>query len=771
MKVSDGYWLSTPGYNVHYATQIYDIEADETSITVYVTDKWIVDRGFTLGGPILTIRFTSTLENCIKVTVSHFSGRLKKGPEFTKYEDSAFRPTVIQDRDGRWMLTSGKTSVKINHMKNSWEAVYRYDGSLLTKNGYHTTSIVEEENWHAEKRRQYHSDQRFYASHDNGSSTYIREMLSLSPGEYIYGLGEKFTAFLKNGQSAETWNSDGGTCTGQSYKSVPFFVSSRNYGIFVDEPGNVTFDIASETVSKSAFTVQGEELTYYFFGGSSVADVLSRYTCLTGRPALPPAYSFGLWLSTSFITSYDEETVASFIDEMERREIPLDVFHFDCFWMKEYQWCSFEWDRDLFPDPEGMIARIKAKGIKVCVWVNPYIGQRAPVFAELLEKGYFLKSKDGSVFQCDMWQSGMAIIDFTNPEAAQWYASRIKALAAMGVDAIKTDFGERIPTDVVYHDGSDPFRMHNYYSYIYNRTVFEALKEVKGEGNVCLFARSATAGCQQFPVHWGGDCFSNYDSMWETLRGGLSLCLSGFGFFSHDISGFEATGTPDLYKRWTAFGLLSTHSRYHGSSSYRVPWNFDEESCDVARHFVRLKGRLMPYLFSSAVTTHNTGVPMMRAMAVDFGYDRSALTIDSQYMLGENLLAAPVFNEEGQCSFYLPAGGTWTDIQTGEELPGGSWYTRSYDYFGLPLYARPDSIIVYGDFKGHAEYDYADNMHIAIYGLADGHTASAAVYDKDAEPAAEINAVRSGNIITLTVTGTDKPFTAESAQGLEIVIN
>jgi len=180
MKVSDGYWLSTPGYNVHYATQIYDIEADETSITVYVTDKWIVDRGFTLGGPILTIRFTSTLENCIKVTVSHFSGRLKKGPEFTKYEDSAFRPTVIQDRDGRWMLTSGKTSVKINHMKNSWEAVYRYDGSLLTKNGYHTTSIVEEENWHAEKRRQYHSDQRFYASHDTAAAP-ISVRCSVSP--------------------------------------------------------------------------------------------------------------------------------------------------------------------------------------------------------------------------------------------------------------------------------------------------------------------------------------------------------------------------------------------------------------------------------------------------------------------------------------------------------------------------------------------------------------------------------------------------------------
>ncbi|MBQ9898835.1 MAG: alpha-xylosidase, partial [Ruminococcus sp.] len=202
---------------------------------------------------------------------------------------------------------------------------------------------------------------------------------------------------------------------------------------------------------------------------------------------------------------------------------------------------------------------------------------------------------------------------------------------------------------------------------------------------------------------------------------------------------------------------------------YRVPWNFDEESCDVSRHFVKLKGRLMPYLFANAVNTHKTGVPMMRAMVVDYSSDRAALTVDTQYMLGDTLLTAPVFNEEGVCDFYLPAGGTWTDIQTGEQLEGGSWYTKKYDYFGMPLYAKPDSIIVYGDYKGKAEYDYADNMRIVVYGLADGHTAETVVYDKDAQPAASIKAVRSGGTITVTVTGTDKPFTAESAQGLTVI--
>ncbi|MBQ8121716.1 MAG: alpha-xylosidase [Ruminococcus sp.] len=770
MKISDGFWLNKPGYSVNYATQMYTVEADDSSVTVYATNQWIGNRGMTLGGPMLTIRFSSTLKNSIKVDIDHFKGSNKKAPEFTLYEDSSFKPVVKKNEDGSYELISGDTRVKIGGQGSGWDVTYWYKDRLLTKTGWRTTSLIEEEEWLTKNKRIAQDGQRFFAQSDNGETSYIREMLGISIGEYIYGFGEKFSTFVKNGQTVDVWNNDGGTCSEQSYKSIPFFVSSRGYGVFVNHPENVTFEVASETVSKTAFSVQGQHMEYFLFGGETVADVLTSYTDLTGKPALPPAYTFGLWLSTSFTTSYDEETVNHFIDEMERRDIPLEVFHFDCFWMKEFQWCSFEWDKDMFPDPKGIISRLKAKGLKVCVWINSYVGQRAPVFDECMEKGYFIKNKDGSVFQCDLWQPGLAIIDFTNPEARAWYASKIKGLAELGVDAIKTDFGERIPTDVVYYDGSDPYKMHNYYTYLYNKTVFEALQEAKGMNNACLFARSATVGGQQFPVHWGGDCFSNYESMWETLRGGLSLCLSGFGFFSHDISGFEATGSPDLYKRWTAFGLMSTHSRYHGNSSYRVPWSFDEESCDVSRHFVRLKGKLMPYLFANAVNTHKTGVPMMRAMVIDYAFDRAALTVDTQYMLGDSLLVAPVFSEDGECSFYLPDCGTWTDIQTGEELPGGSWYTKKYDYFGMPLYAKPNSIIVFGDFKKTVEYDYTDNMKIMIYGLEDDKEISSTVYDMNAQPAAQITAKRSGDTIEVSVSGTNKPFTAESAQGLNIVI-
>ena len=263
--------------------------------------------------------------------------------------------------------------------------------------------------------------------------------------------------------------------------------------MLVNHPQRVSFEVGSEKVSKVQFGVEGEYLEYFVIDGPTPKAVLNRYTQFTGRPALPPAWSFGLWLTTSFTTNYDEATVNSFIDGMAERHLPLHVFHFDCFWMKAFQWCDFEWDPLTFPDPEGMIKRLKAKGLKVCVWINPYIGQRSPVFKELKEKGYLLKRPDGSLWQWDKWQPGLAIYDFTNPEACQWYADKLKGLVAMGVDCFKTDFGERIPTDVQWFDGSDP-KMHNHYAFIYNELVWKVLKETVGEQEAVLFARSASVG-------------------------------------------------------------------------------------------------------------------------------------------------------------------------------------------------------------------------------------------------------------------------------------
>ena len=764
MKVADGFWLSKKGYEVNYASQAYKVETTENAIKVLATPYTVMNRGMTLGGPNLEITYSSTCENTIKVHIDHYRGGLDNIPRFELNEDPNFKPVINRSEDSVELI-SGDTKVVIR-IADDWDVQFYYKDRHLTGGAWRSTSIIHENQFHANARMELQEDDQDFNYPQDPNRTYIREQLKTDIGECIYGFGEKFTPFVKNGQVVEIWNSDGGTCSDQSYKNIPFYISSKSYGVFVNSSDKVSFEVNSDTVSKVTFTQPGEELEYFIIGGENLEDVLKHYTDLTGKPSLPPAYTFGLWLSTSFTTSYDEKTVTSFIDGMKDRKIPLQVFHFDCFWMKDYEWCNFEWDKDMFPDPEGLLKRLHDRGLEICVWINSYVGQQSKLFDIGKEKGYFIKSLDGSVYQSDMWQPGMAIVDFTNPEACEWFKGLLKKLFDMGVNNIKTDFGERIPTKVKYFNGKDPIKMHNYYTYLYNKCVFEALEEYYGKDKACLFARSATVGGQKFPVHWGGDCYAEYSAMSETLRGGLSLCSSGFGFFSHDMGGFEATAPADVYKRWCAFGLLSTHSRLHGSTSYRVPWVYDEdgdtEACDVLRHYTVLKGRLMPYLWAQANKTHTEGVPMMRSMIIAFSDDTACKYLDQQYMLGDNLCIVPVMNEEGIAEFYVPDNGTWTDIQSGETYEGGKYYTRKCDYFQTPILARPNSIVTYGNFDAEDKmtvvYDYLQDAEAVVYGLEDGKTAQAAIFDSESNKITDITATRNGNVITVSYAATDKSF-------------
>ena len=754
MKFADGFWLNQRGFDVNYASQAYEIKTGKNYINVLATPTYIQNRGMTLGGPNLDITFSCTMKNVIKVSVVHYKGGNDNFPKFELNEDQGFIPEIAEKEDC-WELIAGDTKVCVG--KYAWKINYFFRDKLLTGGGWRAVGIVKENQYRASDRLNASRDDTFWSFPRDSRTTYLREQLGLSVGEQVYGFGEKFTTFTKNGQNVEIWNSDGGTCSDQSYKSIPFYVSSRGYGVFVNSSDKISFEVASDTVSKVSFTVPGEKLEYFIIGGENIGEVLQNYTTLTGKPALPPAYTFGLWLTTSFTTKYDEETVCSFIDGMAQRDIPLQVFHFDCFWMKEYQWCDLEWDKRQFPEPEAMLKRLREKGLEICVWINPYIAQRSALFDEGMKNGFFIKNNDGSVFQCDMWQPGMAIVDFTNPDACKWYSEKLKKLCEMGVTCFKTDFGERIPTDVKYFDGSDPIAMHNFYTYLYNKTIFNVLKDFYGENKACLFARSATVGGQKFPVHWGGDCSAEYTSMAETLRGGLSLCMSGFGYFSHDISGFEATATPDIYKRWAAFGLLSSHSRLHGNSTYRVPWLFDEESVDVLRFFTKLKGRLMPYIWAQAVKTSSIGIPMMRAMVIDYANDPACLNLDRQYMFGDNLLVAPIFNAEGTAEFYVP-GGIWTDIISGKKYEGGKYYNEKFDYFSLPCLAKPNSIIAYGAFEKNFEYDYLKNTEFVIYELDEGKSVSCTVYNTDAEKVMMLEAVKKDGKIQVAFDNTAVPF-------------
>lgn len=760
MKFQDGFWVTKPDFKVTYAEEAYHVEAREDSVRIFAVGKHIHNRGDTLDGVSFDVICSSPMPNVIKVSYSHFKGARKPTPDFELNEEEGFSPTV-SDAGEYVELVSGETRMRIH--RGNWHIEYFYRERLLTDCGWRAASYIEESSHRAKLRTEMALSRNFWEYPPYEGRSYMREQLNLGVGEYIYGLGERFTPFVKNGQTVEMWNSDGGTCTDQAYKSIPFYLSSRGYGVLVNSPDNVSFEVASDTVSKVSFTVTGQHLEYFLIGGEDPKDVLRNYTSLTGKPGLPPAKSFGLWLTTSFTTNYDEKTVTSFIDGMAQRDIPLEMFHFDCFWMREFEWCGFTWDDRAFPNPKTMLDNLKKKGVDICVWVNPYIGQRSALFDEGVERGYFLKRPNGDVFQSDAWQSGNGIVDFTNPEARRWYGDKIRELCRMGVFSIKTDFGERIPTDVVYYDGSDPVRMHNYYTYLYNKTVYEAIEDVYGKGNACLFARSATVGGQKFPVHWGGDCSATYASMAETIRGGLSLSASGFGFFSHDMGGFEQTASSDVYKRWCAFGCLSTHSRLHGSSSYRVPWLYEEDTpddpenaCAVLRHFVKLKGRLMPYLYAQAIKAAEEGVPVMRAMVLDYAADPACLTLDRQYMFGDNLLCAPVLSPDGEVTFYVPSG-IWTDILTGKAYEGGRYHTVRCSYLEMPILAKENTVTVFGSFVRGFVYDYASHAEAVIYRLTEGATASATVWREGKKPGFALSVTRRDGAITVDY-ASDAPF-------------
>jgi alpha-D-xyloside xylohydrolase len=730
MKFSHGAWLWKSDVTPACVRRVFEYQIDRDQLSANLLDRTGsagVDR---FEGLILQLRVTSPMPDVIRVQVQHHASGNSHGaiPELA-YDHQASE-IKIKDKSDELHFTSGRLSLAIQ--KASFEMTF-LDGqnpiATSGKDGLGQMSVL-----HTDRNR----------------SSHLMQRLSLGVGECIYGMGERFGPLVKNGQSISIWNEDGGTSSDLAYKNIPFYLSSNGYGLLVNSAGKVDFEIATERVSQLQFSVPQEHLDYYVFLGPEPKQILDKYTRLAGRPAVPPAWSFGLWLSTSFTTQYDEKTVNEFIDGMAHHQIPLNVFHFDCFWMRERHWCDFKWDPKAFPDPKGMLQRIKAKGLRVCLWINPYISQLSELFDEGSHHGFLLKRSDGSVYQRDAWQPGMALVDFTNPWAVEWYCSKLEGLLEMGVDCFKTDFGELIPTDVVYHDGADPQLMHNHYAYLYNKSVFELLEGYHGKGNAMVFARSASIGSQKFPVHWGGDCDATFDAMAQDLRGGLSFCMSGPAFWSHDIGGFSGKADAAVYKRWVAFGLLSTHSRLHGSESYRVPWLFDEESVDVLRHFTRLKNQLFPYLFSAARDAHEQGWPVLRAMVLEFRADPACRYLDRQYMLGSSLLVAPIFRGDNLAEFYLPPG-RWTDLLSGQISEGGKWRCEKFDFMHLPLFVRENTVLPVSANHENPRWELGDKLILKLFQIQDGAHLPLRVAGCDGD--ANFLCQRQGERITLETDG------------------
>lgn len=603
MKFTNGYWMIRDGVDALYAREAYELAADATTESLNVLAPTSVVRGRydTLNLPTFNVDITTPAEGVIRVCAEHWQGATEYPGFPLNADEPGNRDYVTVQANGNGdgevgvngadvTLTTGGLTVKV--VKGApWNLPFiGEDGKVLTESAGKSLGrfkLGAESNVTAQPVSEF--GVTMDGSARDESDVFIAIQLHLSVGEDVYGLGERFGAYVKNGQSVDIWNEDGGTASEQGYKDIPFYMTSNGYGVLVNNRGHVSFEIGSENT---------------------------------------------------------EATINSFIDGMAERDIPLAAFHYDCYWMREFHWCDFEWDKRFFGDIESTLKRLHE------------------------DKGYLVRKPNGEVWQTDFWQAGMGLVDFTNPAAREWFKDKVKALLNQGVDAIKTDFGERIPRDVVWYDGSPKLSMHNWYTQLYNQAVFEAIEETYGKGNACLYARSATVGGQQQPVHWGGDCESTFNGMAQSLRAGLSLTSSGFGFWSHDIGGFEgAFPDPAVYKRWVAFGMLGSHSRLHGSTVYRVPWLFDEEdekngvalvpgqtAVDVVREFTKLKLELMPYVYQLGLQPHANGTPVMRSMFVEFPDDPACRTLDRQYMFGPSMLVAPVFTYSGEVSYRFRCG-------------------------------------------------------------------------------------------------------------------
>ena len=542
-----------------------------------------------------------------------------------------------------------------------------------------------------------------------GRTVAVTESFRLRPEERLFGLGEWSTALNKAGCRVVSWTEDAlGATSGRSHKPIPFLWSTRGYGLFLDTGARITWDLGAKSLQSATILAEDGVLDAYLIGGGSPARILDHYASLTGRAPVPPKWTFGTWLSTggTHRTQEDALRLASGLDE---QEIPADVLHVDTWWLRPRKYCDFQWDRKAFPRPEVLVETLHRRGLKLSLWEHPYVSVESELFATGRDKGYFVKRPDGEIYIIDYglslapkpdgivrraspaesWNARAAVIDLTNPEAAAWFKGLHRPLLRLGVDAFKTDFGEDIPADAVFANGKTGAEMHNVYPLLYNRAVFEAVEEEKGQGVV--WARSAFAGSQRYPFVWSGDPAANPESLAATIRGGLSAGLSGLPFWSNDIGGYRGTPSVELYVRWAQFGLFCSHSRFHGDSP-REPWHFGEEAVSVVRKYALLRYELFPYLYGAALEAGLRGLPVIRALPLAFPDDPNVYDKDTQFMFGPWMLVAPVIEPGGTRSLYLPKG-TWFDYWTGEKLEGPNNLRLEVPLDILPLYVRGGAII------------------------------------------------------------------------------
>ena len=537
-----------------------------------------------------------------------------------------------------------------------------------------------------------------------------------APNECFVGTGERFRKMDLSGQTFQLKNQDGqGVNNRRCYKNIPFFMSSRMYGCFYHTSDYCKLSLADHSTRSVQFLNDHATLDFFLIGGKSPEQILRSYRMLTGFPQMPPLWSFGIWMSRMTYFSADE--VNEICDRLRKEHYPCDVIHLDTGWFRTDWLCEWKFNPERFPDPKSFVQHLKQNGFKVSLWQLPYVAQGAEQLEEAKANRYIsqsTKAEDTSTGGASNFSAldYAGTIDFTYDKAVDWYKNQLlKPLLEMGVTCIKTDFGENIHMDHQYH-GMTPERLNNIYSLLYQRAAFEVTQEVTGQGIV--WARSAWAGCQRYPLHWGGDSASSWDGLAGSLKGGLHFGLSGFAFWSHDVPGFHSI--PDfmnspldenVYVRWTQFGVFSSHMRYHGTCK-REPWHYPHIA-PIVKRWWKLRYALLPYIIEQSEQACQSGYPLVRALLFHHPDDRQVWHIDDEYYFGSEFLVAPVMNSDNRRDIYLPEG-LWVNFFTGQRIEGGRWYYNvEVPLDQMPVFVRPGSLIkMYPD-----EVDSTDDMDMS----------------------------------------------------------
>ncbi len=542
--------------------------------------------------------------------------------------------------------------------------------------------------------------------------SYVFASFDLRYDEHIYGLGEDFGRLDKRNIQRRLWIQEAfGNASPAAYKQTPFYVSTRGYGLFVHTSNAIRFDIGNrEHTALSVLVEDAEWMDFFLIEGETLRDILPRYADITGKAGLPPAWSFGLWMSR--ITYNSQEQVEQVADQLRQHQIPCDVIHVDTGWYEEEWVCDLKFGPSRFPDPTGMLKRLREKGFRVCLWQLPNLVIESEMFHEAARKGYLAQRPVGKPYLFSGFLSDAGLVDYSNPEAVAWIQEKFKQLFELGVAAIKADFGEGAPPDAIYA-GAPSSAMHNLFPLLYNRAVFEASESYFGKGNAVIWARSAWAGSQRYPVHWSGDGIARFEDLACVVRSALNFGLSGFPFYSHDVGGFSGLPSPELYARWIQLGAFSSHVRCHGQPP-REPWEYGEQTESIFREYMQLRYQLLPYILTQAAECCQSSLPFLRALVLEFPDDPVAPFIEDEYLFGSDILVAPILDETNRRKVYLPAG-EWMDYWRKVWLQGPVWLDVEAPLDVLPLYVRRGSILPYGPTQNYVGEKTCDPLTVEIY--------------------------------------------------------